>query len=167
MNKLQKIDFNQKPVTFKGKSGTAYTVLEKVSAGRWDQFEDERLAITFGKPADNVYDGLYEIYEQLQTGAPKLADASVKTFNLMSSIKDIEAKKSPIRRMAALTCAKEDETVGELSEEEILKKVDDFECIDMDDFFFLILHFMPHFQKSYEQFLELEKSLNLMKNRKT
>lgn len=162
---VKRINFDQSPVKFKGKSGTEYTVLENVSAGRWNQFEIERLGVTLGFQADEIYNKLYSVYEQLEEGKVKLATAAVQLYDLMAAIKDMDEKRIPVLRLSALICHVEGEEVGKLSEEAITKKIDDFEEISIDDFFFLVLSYTPKYQESLKRFLEKDKEMSLMKKK--
>lgn len=150
---------NREDWSFVGKSGKKYKACEYITAGRWSQFEVERVAVTLGMRADDLYDRLFSVYNQLEGGAPKVATASVKLWNIMSAIKSEDERKSPIVRLAAIICNEEDEVQDTLTEEQIQKKVDDFALIDIHDFFFLVLNFMPTLPKNLEGFLAWEKEM--------
>ena len=161
---MSKIDWENRLII--GKSGTKYKILpEKISVGRWPKYELWSTLISTRMDMDTFIKTLNGIITRVEKAA---------TFGDMISpytdLKDMrngivkyqETGRPQLVEFAALFCFKTDssgniiEDIGDITEDVIREKYNDWKEIDMNDFFLLVSRHIPSFQENYK--LELERA---------
>lgn len=155
---MSKIDFDNRIII--GKSGTIYKILpEKISVGRWPKYELWQNNITFRMDMPTFMAAIDDVILKLQK-IKELGDAIKATIDLMELRNRVagflETGRSPLIEFASIFCLKTDnngnviEDVGDLTEDVIRDKFNDWKEIDQNDFFLLVSMSIPLFQKNYK-----------------
>lgn len=155
---MSSIDWEKRLII--GKSGTKYKILpEKISVGRWPKYELWQNNITFRMDMPTFMASIDSVLNKLlkikQLG--DAIDASIELKDLRNRISGfLESGRSPLIEFASIFCLKCDENgnviedVGDLTEDLIRDKFNDWKEIDQNDFFLLVSRCIPSFQENYQ-----------------
>lgn len=131
-------------------NGRNYTVSPSITPERYKQYEKLVPVLTFGLSFQDVYNGLFNVFNHLNK--QDFANAAVLTHNLMNGIKDIdnENRIHPALMMAALVINRDDEVAAIYDEKLMLDKIADWQAegIDMMYFFALSLSSINGFRET-------------------
>lgn len=142
-------------------NGNKYIIMDKISVGRWKEYEKLVPRLTFGIGFAEMFANLKKLYAALNK--QQFADSSVICHNMMSAIKDVDNEKRvhPALMMAALFINREDENPAVYDEKIILEKIEDWtkEGLDISGFFMLSLNSMKGFGDAYREFIKEQRNL--------
>lgn len=161
---MSKIDWEKRIII--GKSGTVYKILpEKISVGRWPKYELWSTLISTRMDMDTFIKTLNSILTKVnkaQTFGDMITPYMELTDLRNGIVKYQETGRPQLVEFAALFCFKTDyngniiEDIGDITEDVIREKYNDWKEIDMNDFFLLVSRHIPMFQENYR--LELERA---------
>ena len=163
---MSKIDWEKRIII--GKSGTVYKILpEKISVGRWPKYELWSTLISTRMDMDTFIKTLNSVINRVnkaQSFGDMIQPYTELTDLRNGIVKYNETGRPQLVEFAALFCLKCDkegnviEDVGEITEDVIREKYNDWKEIDMNDFFLLVSRHIPSFQENYR--LEVERQRN-------
>lgn len=162
---MSKIDWENRLII--GKSGTKYKILpEKISVGRWPKYELWSTLIATRMDMDTfvkTLNGIITKVSKAQTFGDMIQPYSDLTDLRNGIVKYHETGRPQLVEFAALFCLKIDkegniiEDIGEITEDVIRDKYNDWKEIDMNDFFLLVSRHIPSFQENYRTEIERQK----------
>jgi thiol-disulfide isomerase/thioredoxin len=163
---MSKIDWEKRIII--GKSGAVYKILpEKISVGRWPKYELWSTLISTRMDMDTFLKTLNSVINRVNKAQSfgEMIQPYTELTDLRNGIvKYNETGRPQLVEFAALFCLKCDkegniiEDVGEITEDVIREKYNDWKEIDMSDFFLLVSRHIPSFQENYR--LEVERQRN-------
>lgn len=146
MKQPKKIDFAKG--FFTGKSGKEYIFNKSLSLERYNVYEELEIMLTFGRDANDMFQGMKKTHELWNQNKP--ADAIINNYNLMASVKEnLDKRTHPAIRMCALWCCSDDEDTSKYEEKIIKAKIDDWSEIDFQDLFQLALTLVNGYNENY------------------
>ena len=163
---MSRIDWENRIII--GKSGTKYKILpEKISVGRWPKYELWSTLIATRMDMDTfvkTLNGIITKVHKAQTFGDMIAPYSELTDMRNGIVRYAETGRPQLIEFASLFCLRVDkegnivEDIGEITEDVIREKYNDWKEIDMNDFFLLVSRHIPQFQQNYK--LEVERQRN-------
>ena len=163
---MSRIDWENRIII--GKSGTKYKILpEKISVGRWPKYELWSTLIATRMDMDTfvkTLNGIITKVHKAQTFGDMIAPYSELTDMRNGIVRYAETGRPQLIEFASLFCLRVDkegnivEDIGEITEDVIREKYNDWKEIDMNDFFLLVSRHIPQFQQNYR--LEVERQRN-------
>jgi hypothetical protein len=133
-------------------NGVEYFIESSISERRWINYQQLQIELAFSLTFEEMFKMLREAYDLLNK--QKFADAAVRIYNLMESIKKVaEQDIPPIIAMCALFINTADEDRRIITKEMIEKKRQDWfeEGIDMNSFFLFAINSIPGFIHVYKE----------------
>lgn len=131
---------------FKGKSGTTYRLIDKVTLGRSEQMDLATIQVLGQDSALNLIKGIRESIEDFNQY--KIVEGSHKLMKILEGIHNLKEENGYVKRYCALIFNAKDEYEGHLKPDDIKNKLDDWELIDRDFFTNACLSFMSGSHKS-------------------
>jgi len=163
---MSRIDWENRVII--GKSGTKYKILpEKISVGRWPKYELWSALIATRLDMDTFVRTLNEILrkvEKAQTFGDMIAPYSELRDLRSGIVRYAETGRPQLVEFAALFCLKTNkegeviEDIGDITEDIIREKYNDWKEIDMNDFFLLVSRHIPKFQENYKAEVERQRN---------
>lgn len=135
-------------------NGNTYKIVKELSINRFRELEKLEIEAFYGFDAQGMFDKLKNTWNDLNKS--KVADATVKIYQLMEGMADKVDKREPVMlRICSLFLIKDGENVNEWNEELANEKIEDWskEGYAIDDFFSLAASLVPGFIKNYEEVL--------------
>jgi hypothetical protein len=111
-----------------------YFIETGLSMERLTEYQQLEIEIGYGYTLPEMHKKHVELYETLNKN--KLADASVKAYDLVNSIKQAQSRVHPIIRLCALFMNTENEDRGKITQEMIEEKIEDWKEAKIDTRFF-------------------------------
>lgn len=145
----KRIDFDKPYIEANGKK---YKFLNELTIERFKALDRMEVEFFYGFDMQKMFEKLKASFEDLNKN--KIADASVKVYNLMKGIADrIDEREHIVLRICSLFLVTDDEDVTKWDEELAKEKAADWaaEGYAMSDFFSLAATSLPGFLKSYEE----------------
>ena len=140
---MSRIDWENRIII--GKSGTKYKILpEKISVGRWPKYELWSTLIATRMDMDTfvkTLNGIITKVHKAQTFGDMIAPYSELTDMRNGIVRYAETGRPQLIEFASLFCLRVDkegnivEDIGEITEDVIREKYNDWKEIDMNDFF--------------------------------
>lgn len=158
---MQKITSIEPKIGYKFKAnGKEYVIEDKLSISR--SIEAAKLELElFDLSTKNLKNILISAYNDLNGNNKerivKFADAAVKIHNIVNKLeKNLKFEELPVLRYCALYVNSEGEDRRTISEEQITKKVTDWqeEGLEFMGFFLLALNALPSVRKDYIKFIQ-------------
>jgi hypothetical protein len=153
--KALKINFmiNWEQRTIKGKSGKIYKIEpEKITVGRWAEYEIQSLMLAFGSDFKTFYTTLIDILKkikEIKTLGDVINIAKV-IENLIAGIANFAETPEPkIIKFCAIFCNEEGEDTSNYDEIMVRQKFEDWKNIPIADFFLLASEQIPSFRDVY------------------
>lgn len=145
------IDWENRQIT--GKSGKVYRIEpEKITAGRYPEFEIQSLLLHFGNDFRTFYTLVTNSRVALTSGNDLLNAHTQAVHNLDEIIAGIgnyvEAKTPKLIKFLTLFCNAEGENLERWDEQIGLSKYEDWSHIPMSDFFLLLSEVLPSLKES-------------------
>lgn len=164
---MSKIDWENRVII--GKSGTKYKILpEKVGLGRWPMMEFWGSLVTSRMDADTFIKTGVEIKSRIRKikDLGEVIDIAILFDNFFGNIlRYKETSRSQLCEYVALFAFKTDkdgeviEDTGDITEDIIREKYNDWKPIPWEDFFLLATRHIPKWQENYREELERQTGL--------
>ncbi len=143
-------------------NGVKYLVTEKISIGRYAEYQKLMPLLTYGVNFEEMNKQLRLAYNYLDK--QKLADSAVIIHNLMSNVKNVEShtRIHPALKMAAMFINRENENLAVFDEQLTNQKIEDWtlEGYSISDFFSLSLNSIKGFREAYEEFIKKSEEIS-------
>lgn len=105
-------------------NGKKYFIETNLSISRFVEYQILEKEAGFGITFDDFYNNLENVYNSLNDN--KVADASVKLYNLMSGVINVQKKEPILLKMAALFINEENEDRSTITADQITRKIEDW-----------------------------------------
>lgn len=147
MKELKRIDFEKGIFEANGKK---YFIESQMSIERFCEFQIYEKEAGLGMPFKKIYENLQTVYQDLN--ATKFADASVRLNDLMHGVAKLDEKEPAALKICALFMNTEDEDRSVITNDMIVKKIEDWKKeYDMRDFFWFALDTVNGFMEIYNR----------------
>ena len=144
---LKELDPKQRSFTANGKT---YNIETRLSINRFHQFQIYEKEAGFSLTFESMVGTLKAAYEDLNK--MKAADASVKINNLLAGLINVAEKEHVLLKMCALFINTDDEDRGDINDDMISQKIDDWSReYEVNGFFTLALNTVSGFFKIYNE----------------
>lgn len=144
MQQLKRIDFNKGSFVANGKT---YYIESGLSISRFCEYQILEKEAAFATTFSSMFKELRAIYD-LMNGVNFVA-AAVKLDNLMSGITKLQEKEPTLLKIAALFINTEDEDRATITEDQITRKIQDWQEYNVTDFFSFALSTIKGFTELY------------------
>jgi hypothetical protein len=163
---MSKLDWENRIII--GKSGTVYKILpEKISVGRWPKYELWSTLLTVRMDSSTFLQTLDDI--ESKTSKATTIGQIVEPLSQLRDLKKgvlnyLQTGRSQLSEFASIFCFKCDkdgniiEDIGDITEDVIRDKHNDWKEIDHYDFFLLVFRHIPKWQENYRLELERERA---------
>jgi hypothetical protein len=156
------IDFNKMTIT--GKSGKVYKIApERISTGRWAEYEIQSLELSFGADFKTFYTKIVRINKTLTDGnniLQAINQAVTLLKELIISIGNYADSPTPrIIKFCSLFCISDDEDITTHTADVVQAKYEDWSHIPIADFFLLASEAIPSFRSIYRGILQGETEI--------
>lgn len=145
---LQRIDINADHFVVEA-TGKRYWKTESLSVDRYMYYETLEVQLGFGKTFASIFDeigkAMKDINAQLQ------GEAYVKLYNLANGVQGKMGKYPFVMRYCALVFNEDDEDPGEITEQRIAQKINEWKSLDVEPFFSFAISSLPGFKERYIQ----------------
>lgn len=147
MKELKRIDFEKGIFEANGKK---YYIESQMSIERFCEFQIYEKEAGLGMNFKKIYENLQQVYKDLNS--TKFADASVRLNDLMHGVGNLELKEPAVLKICALFMNTEDEDRSIITNDMIVKKIEDWKKeYDMRDFFWYALDTVSGFMEVYNR----------------
>lgn len=131
-------------------NGKKYFIETKLSIARFHEYQIFEKEAGFSMSFASMVDAIKEAYQDLNQ--LKAADASVKLHNLLAGISKVAEKEHVLLKMCALFINTEDEDRGEIDDDLISAKIEDWKNeYEINGFFMLALNTVNGFLRIYSE----------------
>lgn len=135
-------------------NGKKYFIETKLSIARFHEYQIFEKEAGFSMSFASMVDAIKEAYQDLNQ--LKAADASVKLHNLLAGISKVAEKEHVLLKMCALFINTEDEDRGEIDDDLITSKIEDWKNeYEVNGFFMLALNTVNGFLRIYSEMHQL------------
>lgn len=135
-------------------NGKKYFIETKLSIARFHEYQIFEKEAGFSMSFASMVDAIKEAYQDLNQ--LKAADASVKLHNLLAGISKVAEKEHVLLKMCALFINTEDEDRGEIDDDLITAKIEDWKNeYEINGFFMLALNTVNGFLRIYSEMHQL------------
>lgn len=150
VKKLKKLDIGEGEFVA---NKVLYFYEPELSAERFRKMQELEIELGYGVSYKKMFDGIKKSYELVNE--QKFADAAVYLHNLMTSIGDLEQRKSPIMEYCAMFINRADEDRRTVDEKVIADKIKDWEIegYDYHSFFLLAVNMVRGLKENYLAFI--------------
>lgn len=154
---IQLIDISGGAKSFMA-NGHKYEIESTISRKRWVMYLTESPKLAFGQTIEEIFNTFLEIYNITNEEGCRKGDIAVLARDAMKGIEGIGNRDhGTIYRLCALFINREDEDRRDITEDDIRRKIEDWDAagIEVKSFFQLALAFIPNFRSLYELSSEL------------
>lgn len=156
------VDWEKRTIT--GLSGKIYKIEpERITTGRWPEFETQSLMLAFGSDFKTFYTSLIDIRKKLSE-IKILGDVigiDKKIENLLQGVSTYTERPEPkIIKFCSLFCNSEDEDTSQYNKNIAKEKYEDWKHIPIESFFLLASEVIPSFKETYRLHKAKEKETN-------